>query len=91
VCSLRYANPIVSLTVLPLPLPFGLVFNVEEYTMSMHQIVIHLPNVFVSICKDLCSVSIHFALFELAFITISIRPGHDSLALHVVFFKLSFI
>jgi hypothetical protein len=59
--------PVVSFTVIPLPLSFSLLFDIKPNTMAMHDIILPLTYVSVSICKEFSTFTIDLAAFEVSF------------------------
>jgi hypothetical protein len=87
----RNPYPIVPLSILPLPLSFCLIFDIEPNSVSMHLVISKLTYVFVSISKDFGSFSLHFPLLEFSFEFVAIWPCHHSFTFHIVVLEFSFI
>ena len=85
------ADPVIPLTVLPLPLSLGLFFEVEPQTVAVHLVVFKLAVVLVAIVPEASAFSLHFAKVEVAFVPGPVVEGHYSFTLHVVVAEFSFV
>ena len=88
---LGIADPVVALAILPLALPFGLILEAEQDSVSMHIIILKLSNVLVTTYEELRAFSLHFAISEFTLVAGLIRPHHDALAVHDVVGELAFV
>lgn len=86
-----FPYPMCSFPIGPLPLSFGLIFDVEPNPMSMHLVILPLTQVSIAVHEHFFTVAIYFTLIKVAFILGLIRPCHNSFAIHIIILEFSFI
>ena len=84
-------DPPDALSILPLALSNGLIFDGVPNAGAMLEVVDPLTDVFVATGELLRAFALHLAGDEVAFVSRLIWPDHDSFALHLVALKLAFV
>ena len=84
-------QPLGSLSVFPMPLLLRLSGHVKPNTNTIHQIVLILTNMSITIWELSDSLAIHFVIAKLTLVSSLIWPQSNTISFHLIVKEITFI